>query len=184
MPVSAETYERLSLEDDDEQWELVCGRLRKKPEMTLGHNDSMSQMTRQLVLQLDPAVYTVRENSARLRISTGNYYVPDLCIVPRELMRRALQGRADELEVYEEPLPLVVEVWSPSTGEYDVDTKLPEYRLRGDLEIWRVHPIERTLIAWRRQPDGSYMETLYTQGIVEPASLPGVRIELARLFLP
>jgi Uma2 family endonuclease len=55
-----------------------------------------------------------------------------------------------ELEIYDEPLPLVAEVWSPSTGGYDVLAKLPEYRRRGDTEIWLLHPYERTLTAWRR----------------------------------
>jgi Uma2 family endonuclease len=59
------------------------------------------------------------------------------------------------LEYYEQPLPLVVEVWSPSTGEYDIDSKLPEYQARGDKEIWRLHPYERTVRSWQRQPDGS-----------------------------
>lgn len=92
-----------------------------------------------------------------------------------------MRGRPG-LEVYEGPLPLVVEVWSPSTGEYDVDTKLPEYQRRGDLEIWRLHPFDRTLIAWRRQPDGSYSESQYTGGTVRPVALPGVAIDLDTLF--
>jgi Uma2 family endonuclease len=90
--------------------------------------------------------------------------------------------RPNAVEAYAEPLPLIVEVWSPSTGDYDVDSKLPEYRRRGDLEIWRIHPYEHTLTTWRRQPDGRYTETLYTSGSVQPASLPGVTIDLASLF--
>jgi Uma2 family endonuclease len=74
-------------------------------------------------------------------------------------------------------------VWSPSTGAYDIAGKLPEYRRRGDAEIWYVHPYERTLTAWRRQEDGSYTETVYHEDeVVEVASLPGVRITLAELF--
>ncbi len=38
--------------------------------------------------------------------------------------------------------------------------KLPIYRERDDLEIWFFHPYERTLAAWRKQPDGSYSEAL------------------------
>lgn len=106
-----------------------------------------------------------------------------MVVIPRAVEQR-LRGRLapGQLEVYEEPLPLVVEVWSPSTGEYDVDTKLREYQLRGDAAIWRLHPVEHTLTAWRRQPDGSYGEALYREGIIEPVALPGVRIELAALF--
>ena len=77
---------------------------------------------------------------------------------------------------------LVVEIWSPSTGTYDVDTKLSEYQQRGDLEVWRIHPYERTLTAWRRQPDGSYAMTLYDGGAIQPAALPSVTIEIDRLF--
>ena len=79
-------------------------------------------------------------------------------------------------------MPLVVEVWSPSTGDYDVMTKLQQYQFRGDAEIWLVHPYDRTLTAWRRRPDGSYSETLYREGSIEPVALPGVCIELASLF--
>jgi Uma2 family endonuclease len=92
------------------------------------------------------------------------------------------RGRSDLLEAYEAPLPLVVEVWSPSTGEYDVDSKLPEYQRRGDLEIWRLQPYERTLTAWRRQPDGTYAETVCTGDTIRPIGLPGVAIDLDTLF--
>lgn len=45
-------------------------------------------------------------------------------MIPSELLQ-AHRG-SYELEVYDTPLPLVVEVWSPSTGSYDVDAKVPE----------------------------------------------------------
>ena len=76
----------------------------------------------------------------------------------------------------------MVEVWSPSTGDYDVDAKLPVYQQRGDREIWRIHPYERTLTSWLRQPDGSYQETLHRGGIVALVALPGVTIDLDELF--
>ena len=79
-------------------------------------------------------------------------------------------------------MPLVVEVWSPSTGDYDVEEKLPEYQRRGDLEIWRLHPYDKTLIRWVQQPDGSYADSLLRGGSVQPAALPGVSIQLDSLF--
>jgi len=96
---------------------------------------------------------------------------------------RRLLATPATFEVYAEPMPLVVEVWSPSTGDDDVDTRIPEYQQRGDLEIWRIHPYERTLRAWRRQPDGSYAELFVVGGIIEPAFLPNVRIEIESLFM-
>jgi hypothetical protein len=55
---------------------------------------------------------------------------------------------------------------------------------RGDSEIWRLHPIERTLRGWRRRPDGGYDEFTASSGVIEPRALPGVRIDLDALFAP
>ena len=59
---------------------------------------------------------------------------------------------------------------------------MPYYHQRGDLEIWYVHPYERTLTAWRRRPDGMYAESVYRGGVVRPESLSGVAINLDALF--
>jgi Uma2 family endonuclease len=98
-------------------------------------------------------------------------------VLPAELF----QAQAS-FETYSAPLPLVIEVWSPSTGGFDVGTKLANYQRRGDLEIWRIHPRERTLTAWRRQPDGTYEVTVYRRGIVRPEFLPNVAIDLDALL--
>jgi hypothetical protein len=55
---------------------------------------------------------------------------------------------------------------------------VPEYQARGDDEIWRLRPFERTLTVWRRQEDGSYVEPSVSGGTVGVASLPGVTIDL------
>ena len=107
--------------------------------------------------------------------------VPLIELKKREMARRLFAVPAT-VEVYPEPLPLVVEVWPPSTGRLDVNEKLPEYQRRGDLEIWLLHPYERTLTVWRRQADGSYAETVQRGGSVRPVALPGVVIDLDALF--
>ena len=182
MVISSQTYEQLALEDPDGFWELDSGRLRQKPGMTVEHNDVTSKLTRRLITQLDERDFRVDMNLARLRIPTGSFFIPDVAVIPQALVRWAKAQRSRRLEVYEEPVPLVVEVWSPSTGDYDVETKLQEYKRRGDAEIWRLHTYDKSLIARRLQPDGSYTETLYTGGTVTPVALPGVIIDLATLF--
>ena len=181
MPLTAETFERVALEDPEGQWELHCGRLREKPGMSFGHNRTTDLLASQLYRQIDSNRFSVRINHGHLRRAGESYYIPDIFVVP---VARTIpeDERADPLEVYGESALLVVEVWSPSTGKYDVDTKFPEYRARGDLEIWRIHPYKRTLIVWRRQPDGSYDETIHTGGTIEPVALPGVTIDLDALF--
>jgi hypothetical protein len=61
------------------------------------------------------------------------------------------RDRDDVLEVDDAPLPLVVEVWSRSTGGDDVEEKLADDQRRGDAEIWRLHPFEKTLTRWVRR---------------------------------
>ena len=181
MPLTEQTYHRIALEDPEGQWELHEGRPREKPAMSYRHNFAIVYLGAQLLRQLDPARFEVRLNLGHVRHADETYYVPDLFVLPVALLGPD-RDRPDVLEVYDAPLPLVVEVWSPSTGGYDVDAKLPAYERRGDLEIWRLHPFERTLSARRRQPDGSYAETVHRGGIVRPAALPEVAIDLDALF--
>jgi Uma2 family endonuclease len=180
MTVTAETYERLALEDPDGKWELVCGRLRQKPPMTHAHNSAEFELAFLLRLQLPREHWEVRCDAGRVR-TAGSYFIPDVFVIPVGLTS-PFRGKQDVLEAYTEPLPLVVEVWSPSTGEYDVTEKLAEYRRRGDAEIWLVHPFQRTLTTWRRSPDGTYAAETFTKGTVTPIALPGVQIDLEDLF--
>jgi Uma2 family endonuclease len=180
MPVSEKTFLTIALEEPN-QWELHCGRLVRKPGMTFEHNEVAHTLGFQLGEQLDRNQYRVRIGMGHARRSSESYYIPDVCVILIELTRE-LRGRRNVLEAYASPLPLVVEVWSPSTGDYDVDSKLPEYQARGDLEIWRIHPFEHTLRARRRQQDGTYSVSEVTSGIVQPVALPGVSIVFDALF--
>ncbi|MGH2614037.1 MAG: Uma2 family endonuclease [Thermomicrobiales bacterium] len=179
--VSNEAYERLALAEPDRMWELRDGILREKPPMTDAHDWLALKLGHFLLLQLDWSIHQVRVNSGRLRRPASTYYIPDVFVLPTALTA-PYRNRPDVLSVYDQPLPLVVEIWSRSTGDYDTAAKLPVYRERGDLEIWYVHPYERTLTAWVRQSDGSYEETLYREGLVRLAALSGVEIDLAALF--
>ncbi len=181
MPISEKAFRKLALRDPKGFWELHCGEPRQKPPMSVGHNHAMAQLFLTLGHQLDLERFTLRSNAGHVRRSSEHYYIPDLFVIPIEL-ERALLSEPRALEVYEAPLPLVVEIWSPSTGTYDIESKLPEYQQRGDLEIWRIHPFERTLTAWRRQSDGTYTETFFTGGVVRPVALPNVSIDLDALF--
>jgi len=180
MAVSAATYEQLALEDGDALWELVCGRLREKPAMTQEHNSLSWRLAFAIQQQLPMSGWEIRMNAPRLAAGEGTFFVPDVAVVPRDL-QEPLRGTGS-LESYSAPLPFVAEVWSRSTGVYDVDTKFPGYRSRGDAEIWRIHPYDRTVVAWRRQADGSYTEHVLREGEAVITSLPRVSINLDELF--
>jgi Uma2 family endonuclease len=180
MPVSEETYERVALEDPEGRRELVCGRLRRKPEMTAEHESVIDSPYTALAAHLDRRQFRIRASS-RLRRITGDNLVPDLFVVPLAMVER-LRERPGTFEVFSDPVPLVTEVWSSSTGDYDIATKLADYQARGDLEIWFIHPYHRTLTAWRKQPDGTYTKTLHTTGSIQPVALPNVTIIIDTLF--
>ena len=180
MPVSERTYKKVALEDPNGRWELHNGELRQKPHMSADHNRTISRLFGWVFQQVDQERFEVRSNLGHVRRSSRSYYLPDVHVVPVELVQPQIGTR--RLEVFATPLPLVIEVWSPSTGDYDLETKVPEYQARGDLEIWRVHPFEHTVIAWVRQPNGTYLESLHSGGIIRPAALPAVSIDLDKLF--
>jgi Uma2 family endonuclease len=177
--ISEEAYLRFVLSGVEGSWELHDGRLVEKPAMTFRHGQIPMLLGHFLLSQLDRAQFQV-VSELRVRRSSATVFVPDLMVVPAAYSEEIRDRPV--LAIFSDPLPLVVEVWSPSTGDYDVDAKLPVYQQRGDLEIWRIHPYERTLTAWRRQPDGSYQETIHREGVVKPAALPGVAIDLGALF--
>ena len=134
MPVTPETYERVALEDPEGHWELHRGRLREKPGMSFAHNETIHRLAEQLYLQTDLSMFSIRINHGHVRHLDESYYIPDLFVVPRGLDNQDW-SLTNVLETYRQPLPLVVEVWSLSTGGYDVDAKFPEYQRRGDIEI-------------------------------------------------
>jgi Uma2 family endonuclease len=179
--ISNEAYERLALSDDDRKWELWNGYPREKPGGTYTQNSVAAEISFRVYSQLDCAAYCMRSNAGRLFLAPATYVVPDVFAFLRSYVTERLRGD-DVLEVYERPVPLVVETWSQTYGDAYVVATLATYRERGDAEIWLVHPYDRTLTAWRRRPDGGYEETVFAEGIVHPIALPGVAIDLAALF--
>src|SRR5829696_1393362 len=121
--ISGEAYERLALAEPDRKWELRDGHLREKPGMTAAHNWLEMKLGYMLMAQLDWSTYQVRIDAGRVHRPGATYFIPDVFVVPAAFVTPLLD-RQDVLEVYEQPLPLVVEVWSPLTGDYDVSEKL------------------------------------------------------------
>jgi Uma2 family endonuclease len=179
--IDYDAYVAQALAQPDRQLEVHLGRVREKPGMSADHNRDQRRLVWQLNRQLDLSDYEVSHNSARLRAPSGAVYIPDVAVIPTAMVD-ALAGPDRRLETYIAPVPFVVEIWSPSTGDYDTDTKFDAYRARGDREIWRIHPFEKVVIAWRLQPDGSYLESRHSSGRMLLWGLPDVVIDLDALF--
>lgn len=177
--MTEQEYEAFVWAYPDAQWELHDGVLVEKPGMTWKHLDFSQEIAYHLRHQLDRDGYRVFAEG-RVRRAGASVFLPDVLVVPTRY-GDAIRD-LPVLAVFTDALPLVVEVWSPSTGDYDVDTKIPVYQERGDLEIWRFHPYERALARWVRQPDGSYEKSVHHGGTIALAALPGVTIDLETLF--
>lgn len=175
------TYERLAVQNEYRFTELRDGVLVEKPAVSVGHVRTIDRFARQLDRQLDARSFLVSTAGSRLRAG-DSYVIPDLVVLPTVLESALFERDPIQLGVYDDPLPLIVEVWSPSTGDYDVRTKLPLYQTRGDQEIWFVQPFARRLTAWVRRDDGAYTETVSSGGTVTCTALPGVRIDLDALL--
>lgn len=178
---TATDYWRLAADDPEGRWELWDGDPREKPGVSWEHADAAAELARLLGNQLDRARFRVRVGGPRLLWRERSAFLPDVAVVPLAAGQDQ-RGKPGFLERYADPVPLVVEVWSVSTGDYDIAVKLAAYQARGDGEIWRLHPYERTLTRWVRQPDATYIESVHTGGIVELAALPGIGIDLDALF--
>ncbi len=179
--ISEQAYRELALNDTDHLWELWDGVLVEKPGMSMFHVDIAAYLAARLIYQLDRREYRVNINDGKVRLSPQTYYIPDVVVIPAKY-KMPYERDPRSLKTFAEPLPLVVEIWSRTTGDYDIAAKLPASRSRGDQEIWFIHPYERTLTAWRRQPDGAYSEELYRGGPVPVVSLPGVVIDFDALL--
>lgn len=178
MQTTERTYEEIALANPGRRLEMYEGRVREKPQLSIGHNRMEAKLFLQLATQRRNTAFEVRMSQAPVRRSARNYYLPDVYVVPRHPRGVPLQA----FEEFVDPLPYVAEIWSPSTGAYDIEEKLPGYRDRGDREIWRLHPFEPKVTAWRRRRDGTYEEVVFLSGIVELHALPGVFIDLDDLF--
>lgn len=179
--ISEQEYRELALHEEDRLWELWDGVPVEKPGMSMKHDNVSFLLGHLLQSQLDWRVYRVNVNGGKTRRSERYYFIPDVVVIPAAL-QIPFEDDPRSFNAFAEPLPLVVEVWSRTTAACDFNVKLAAYRERGDAEIWYIHPYERTLTAWRRQPDGTYTEEIHRGGTVSVTSLPGVNIDFDALL--
>jgi len=143
--LSEQQYHQLGMDDPESRWELIDSEPVCSPAMPSKHEDITAYLGVYLAQQLDRRAYCVRIAGSRVRYSESNYFISDVFVTPASLVLP--QEDVIAPEAFREPLPLVVDVWSPSTGRRDLELKLQRYHERGHAEICFDHPFERTLTA-------------------------------------
>ena len=163
MPVSDELFRQVVREDRTGLWELICRGLQRKPVMSPRRIGIVTYVGATLAAELPYDEFRVCVNEVYLCAGTEHRLIPDIAVVPRRTV-----GDGFERMFVDTPVPLVVDTWSEMIEGHDLDTKTWQYQARGDNEIWLIHPYERTATTWRRQPDGTYTETV-VRGGYDPA---------------
>jgi Uma2 family endonuclease len=140
--------------DDGRRYELVDGVLTVSPALLNGHQLVLHTLQVQLESAL-PAELGLLPGPG-LRMSGTTELVPDLAVVPDEELR---QPRLTQ------PPLLVVEVRSPSTALFDMNTKKAVYERFGVPSYWIIvpDPGDPSLYAYELR-DGHYEEIAHVTG--------------------
>ena len=163
-----------TMPDDGHRYELIDGTLLVTPSPARRHQRAAFRLARLLD---DAASDDLEVLMAPFDVVLGDDTVlqPDVLVAPRAAFTdRDLPG----------PPLLAVEVLSPSTRLFDLNTKRARYELAGCPTYWVVDPAEPGLTVWELR-DGRYAETAHASGaeavtihrpfpvVVVPAALVG-----------
>ena len=178
------TYSDYLTWSDEERDELIDGvaYVKEPPAPSRSHQEVVGELFLQIRLALEGKPYRTyvapfdvrlpKSGEADDRIDT--VVQPDVLVVGglEKLDERGMRGAPD----------WIAEVLSPSTASHDHVLKVPVYERAGVLEVWLVHPIDRTLTLYRLK-NGSYGRpiVLELKGRTAIAAIPGVTIDWDRL---
>ncbi len=176
------TYADYCALDDDTRHEVVDGELLVSPSPDERHQ----RFTGRLFTRL--SVHVEEHGAGRVYVapfdvilSETNVVQPDVLFVAQAQVAEVIQERG----VFGAP-DLVVEVLSPSTEARDRQGKLVAYQRAGVAEHWLVAGGDAPSIEVRRRKRGRLVlvETLGPGDVLTTPLLPGLRLDLAKLFAP
>jgi Uma2 family endonuclease len=151
--ISEQEYRELALTEEGRLLELWDGVPREKPLMSMKHDDVAAYLGAALISQLDRRKFRVNVSGGKTRYTERNYFIPDVVVIPAAY-KIPFEDDPRAFNAFAEPLPLVVEVWSRTTGHYDFTVKLRGYRERGDEEMASASTSTRCWTDRRETGDG------------------------------
>ncbi len=141
------------LPDDGRRFELIDGMLFVSPSPNVRHQGVVLRLGARL-LEACPDGFSALVAPLDVRLDAVTNLQPDLLVARTE-------------DFTEQDLPvaplLAVEVLSPSTRLYDLNTKRVRYEAAGCASYWVVDPDQPSLVAWELV-DGRYVEVARVTG--------------------
>lgn len=129
-------------DDDPNRYEIIDGRVYVSPPPVFGHQSALTR----LVVLLDavkPDGFEV-VGGVGFQVGERTVLVPDLVVT---------HPHPYDTKYVTDPLPLAVEVISPSSRRHDRVRKLRVYSRAGVGAYWIVDPAEPSLLVFERQGD-------------------------------
>ncbi len=166
------TEEFQQLDDDGYRYELVDGVVTVTPSPTPQHQDALREILVQIDMYLrghpEGKVFPELDVCLGEGVTGGDLvYRPEVIFIRRESlaqMRERVVGPPD----------LVVEVVSPGSRRYDLETKKDDYERFGVLEYWVIDPPKESMTFFRLQggrfieapPEGDRFSSQAVRGFV------------------
>lgn len=140
--------------DDGRRYELIDGVLVVSPAPRVPHQEVLSELLVQLRQACPRGLSAVA--APGVRMSDDTELIPDLVVIPRD----QLTGR----RVTRPPL-LLVEIQSPSTALFDLNTKKAVYERFSIASYWVVIPdVEQPELIVFELSDGRYEQVAHVTG--------------------
>lgn len=158
-------------------YELIDGILRQKMPTRNEHSYAAFRLTMLLTLWGDANGWLFLTEGGGVTPDGFNGFVPDV-------MGFSPQNPALPKEIYNNSPYLVAEVASPSTQKNDRDTKMKGYA-QAEIQIYLLIDTDTQTFEVYRLENEKYgaPETLKDDQIWQPAELPGLALELAKLWM-
>ncbi|MCP4688605.1 MAG: Uma2 family endonuclease [Desulfobacterales bacterium] len=188
MPTSFDKKKKYTYADylewpEDERWELIDGApYNMGPSPSTRHQLVFGALSNQIYNFLSDKECFVLHAPLDVRFFEENknddsimdVVQPDILVVcdPSKLGERGCLGAPD----------FIVEITSPSTAGRDYVLKSKLYEKNGVKEYWIVHPIDNILHVFLLEGDKYHISVHDGKGELEVATLPGLVIDLDKVF--
>lgn len=168
---------------EGERYEVIDGELYVTTAPSWRHQRVGSRVWAALDVWSEETGRGLPHEGSGVIFNAENAVIPDVVWISFDRMRRGTDRAGHFLVVPE----LVVEVLSPGSENERRDrrTKLALYSREGVDEYWIVDVEQRTIDVYRRVGDVlTLYETYGADGVLESPTLPGFRLQIARIWPP